>query len=675
MNGKPYPGALDHIFDVGNNKKVGFCVDNFRQRDESVYSGWFLTHYHADHTVGIYKKWNHGPIYTNSITAALVRSKWGLKNNVLHELQYLQPYTIDGVKVIMLQANHCPGSSMFFFEAPNGETDLFTGDFRYDSDHPLCKSWRRLFEPTLTVTRLHIDTTFDSPKHCIPKQQLAIDKVVEIVEHLLDPSLGVRWLVVISTYTIGKERVLTAVAKATGVRIGVSTKVKYQMLQECLPKLHIPDYFTLDVTDTPVLLGQNTTGEAMNQIVMKYCGPDPSTEPKAYQDGLPYQYDRVAFIRPSGWEYTRGWERGKLKTSFINRGRDKRGVVFGVPYSEHCSYPEMVDFVKRVRPKNILLTLKPSKKESDAYVAQHFHPHMDHSENRATIDPFLKQAERQRELMGRVKERERDREGSDAESGPPGPAPAKPSSLTFDDGDGVQFRIVAPPVKAKGAKGAKVAKGASSRVAKGTPAKGTPAKGQTTPRFGVAHGESEGERERERPKKKLPASQRLANLPKIRFGRPSIPSSVDMDMDVDVVGTDIVGQTPKTSAAKGKTPRSLKAKGKTKGKGKGSSPPSAKRSPPKGVRGPTPSAASQGVLSRMLSGSHTQGYIPSAVSPTVKAIPKTKGKSKGNGRDTVREDEFDVETEEAEVVEFDCESEGSRPRPRAYSPSDVIDVD
>jgi DNA cross-link repair 1B protein len=76
-----------------------------------------------------------------------------------------------------LDANHCPGSVMFYFEKDSGENVLYTGDFRY---HPT------ILDPlggNARIDELYLDNTFHKTAFTFPPQQGASDAVVTICKN------------------------------------------------------------------------------------------------------------------------------------------------------------------------------------------------------------------------------------------------------------------------------------------------------------------------------------------------------------------------------------------------------------------------------------------------------------------------------------------------------------
>ncbi|EPE02505.1 dna cross-link repair protein snm1 [Ophiostoma piceae UAMH 11346] len=179
------------------------CVDAFRYGAVEGCRAYFLSHFHSDHYIGLTAKWCHGPIYCSRVTGSLVRNQLGTAAKWVVDLDFDETVDVpgtDGVRVTMIPANHCPGSSLFLFEknitnAPRPQRILHCGDFRAcraHVDHPLLM-------PSVVDTVTHktrqqridvcyLDTTYLNPKYSFPPQGDVITACASICA-LLDQSV------------------------------------------------------------------------------------------------------------------------------------------------------------------------------------------------------------------------------------------------------------------------------------------------------------------------------------------------------------------------------------------------------------------------------------------------------------------------------------------------------
>ncbi|KJR81622.1 DNA cross-link repair 1A protein [Sporothrix schenckii 1099-18] len=161
------------------------CVDAFRYGAVEGCRAYFLSHFHSDHYIGLTAKWCHGPIYCSQVTASLVRSQLGTAAQYVVALDFEATVPvpgIDGVRVTMIPANHCPGSAMFLFEKtmqPTGRIHriLHCGDFRAcraHVDHPLLAAdtldalTKKKKQQRIDVC--YLDTTYLNPRYSFPPQ-------------------------------------------------------------------------------------------------------------------------------------------------------------------------------------------------------------------------------------------------------------------------------------------------------------------------------------------------------------------------------------------------------------------------------------------------------------------------------------------------------------------------
>ena len=396
------------------------CVDAFRYGAVEGCTAYFLSHFHSDHYIGLRKSWCHGPIYCSRPTANLVRQQLGVDPKWLVALDFEQTSEVPdtgGVQVTMIPANHCPGSSLFLFEKSFGngpnvrrQRVLHCGDFRASAaqvQHPLLRP-----DPVnplsgqarqQRIDRCYLDTTYLNPKYAFPAQDEVITACSDLCVHLNQEAgvgqnlgepetgglmnkflssvtgkngpqeprsqtgAGGRLLVVIGTYSIGKERICIGIAQALGTKIFATAQK--QRICACLEDPELSSLLTSDPREAQVHM--QTLFELRADTLADYL------------TSLKPHFSRVVGFRPTGWSYRppagrmlknppvetvlRGehWKTPFTAQSLTpQRGSTRESACFGVPYSEHSSFRELTMFCCALRIGRVIPTVNVGKQES-----------------------------------------------------------------------------------------------------------------------------------------------------------------------------------------------------------------------------------------------------------------------------------------------------------------------
>ncbi|CEP11716.1 hypothetical protein [Parasitella parasitica] len=380
-----------------------FTVDAFSYGRIADCEGYFLTHFHADHYGGLRASWTHGPIYCSQVTANLVKQELRVDPRRVHPLPMNQLCPIPGsdVQVALIDANHCPGSVLFLFVLSNQKRHLHTGDFRAAPRmclHPLIKQ-----PENPPLNSLHLDTTYLSPQYAFPAQDECIQAVCDLVrmevgvtpktkkpslleswihtetpqpveqenpmtskddafQRMMDPNnrrpaAASRVLIVVGTYTIGKERVFINIARMLKCKIYAPSKKR--RILECQQDDELNNMLTGNPLEAQVHVVP--LREIRADIMSNYL--------KQHRP----QFTSLVAFKPSGWTY----KSAPAQTSVMKMAplfqviappvdravrlqpyykRDGVKLV-GVPYSEHSSFRELASFVASLDVQHIIPTV------------------------------------------------------------------------------------------------------------------------------------------------------------------------------------------------------------------------------------------------------------------------------------------------------------------------------
>uniref|UniRef100_A0A1A8QSA7 5' exonuclease Apollo n=1 Tax=Nothobranchius rachovii TaxID=451742 RepID=A0A1A8QSA7_9TELE len=270
---------------------------------------FFLSHMHSDHTMGLTSTWSNRPIFCSPTTATLLKLKLQVKEKWIHPLELSEPHLLhldeinkETLSVTLIDANHCPGAVMFLFEGYFGSI-LYTGDFRYST-----LMLRELYlHIKRTIDVLYLDNTNCDPNRTLPSRQIATQQIKEIIRS--HPNHNV----VIGVYALGKESLLLELAMEFKTWIEVSLE-----RMETLKALELPDVFT--------------------------------TEPGA---GRIRAVDQLQV----SFEMMQQWNSDHPTLAILPTSRPLVSFcphIHVVPYSDHSSYQELVDFVSALKPSSVL---------------------------------------------------------------------------------------------------------------------------------------------------------------------------------------------------------------------------------------------------------------------------------------------------------------------------------
>ncbi|KAG6007861.1 hypothetical protein E4U21_005449 [Claviceps maximensis] len=187
------------------------------------------------------------------------------------------------------------------------------------------------------------------------------------------PKLGQRLLVICGTYSIGKERICIAIAKALKTKI-FANPAKMRICKQL---------------DDPELAALLTSDAVEAQVHMQSLMEIRAETLQEYLNGYKPHFSRIVGFRPTGWTFRptnskqmtantspssistqqllhgKGWRtRFAYKDFVAQRGSTKEAMCFGVPYSEHSSFRELAMFIMSLRIDKVIPTVNIGSEQS-----------------------------------------------------------------------------------------------------------------------------------------------------------------------------------------------------------------------------------------------------------------------------------------------------------------------
>ncbi|XP_063216877.1 protein artemis-like isoform X2 [Bacillus rossius redtenbacheri] len=329
-------------------REFNVAVDFFKPTTFNCLS-FFLSHCHSDHTNGLredsfidHLRQPDVYLYCSDITAHFLVSKFRRLSEVKDKIVALQPSApslvrsqgvdCDGhcqeVTVSTIPAGHCPGSVMFLFEGEHA-TVLYTGDFRL-AQGDVCKL-KQLHVgggAPRAINTLYLDTTFLTPRYwTFPAREQSVVTTCQLAQDWMLAGPHCHVVLLLPAWT-GTEYLFVRVAKHFNTKIHVLPGL-YSILRD------IPEVFDA-VTDD----NSKRIHAVMNKDISELKNHIGNVVLKKIQLSAKY-FENTEADRKVTW------------------CEDTDDTYSRVCYSSHCSFSELRDFVRHLRPRKVFPCVRP----------------------------------------------------------------------------------------------------------------------------------------------------------------------------------------------------------------------------------------------------------------------------------------------------------------------------
>eukprot|EP01053_Blabericola_migrator_P004271 Blabericola_migrator_1__4270@NODE_2308_length_2961_cov_146_284727_g1445_i0_p1_GENE_NODE_2308_length_2961_cov_146_284727_g1445_i0NODE_2308_length_2961_cov_146_284727_g1445_i0_p1_ORF_typecomplete_len456_score57_71DRMBL/PF07522_14/1_6e18Lactamase_B_2/PF12706_7/0_0003Lactamase_B_2/PF12706_7/8_8e03Lactamase_B_2/PF12706_7/2_9e02RMMBL/PF07521_12/0_00014_NODE_2308_length_2961_cov_146_284727_g1445_i09452312 len=324
--------------------------------------------------MGLDAKWSAGDIYMSEISAGLVVRYLQVNGEYCKGLPLNERIPLTGqadVFVTLRDAHHCPGAVIFVFElppkTPKRQIIVHTGDFRYNAS--LMSSW--IADIVGMVNIVYLDTTYLNKRFNFPPQADVLSWLARIANHLkaIDLENDSKTLCIVSTYNIGKEKVVQTLCDVLASNAIVETSKVERLV---LAHSSVPFKTWSEFSGLESVYISDWTGVGTSPQEMFGRGGNPWTRFEALYEkvnsriGSPGRpFTRLAAFHATGWTWSqkvrRAFQTNSMDPHLVSN--DGRFMLYNIPYSEHSSYSEILEFLKAIKPVKIIPTVGDGEKQ------------------------------------------------------------------------------------------------------------------------------------------------------------------------------------------------------------------------------------------------------------------------------------------------------------------------
>jgi DNA ligase-1 len=287
---------------------AGLWLDALLPREIS-----FISHAHFDHMRP------HRRILCTPATARLIRTRLPDAD----KCQFLTPafgekITLSGHTITLFPAGHVLGSAMLHITAPDGDSILYTGDFK------LRESLTSEQPTPPTARQLIMETTYGLPHYRFPPTD-------EVIHHILDfctEALEDQHTPILLCYALGKAQEILAALQQHNLPVALHPQIADLADDYSALGIHFPLYTRL-----------------------------PPTAPNTKKSSTHLPHQAVILMPPNanGSRLMRAFR--KRRTAILTGWALDPGAIYryqvdaAFPLSDHADYPDLLRLVEIVRPE------------------------------------------------------------------------------------------------------------------------------------------------------------------------------------------------------------------------------------------------------------------------------------------------------------------------------------